>query len=68
MKKTIALFAIIGLIATSACGNKEVQETETMVEESTEVVVEESMEIIEETTDSTEVIIEETVEVIEEVK
>lgn len=68
MKKSIALFAIVGLMATASCGNKEVQETEAMVEESTEVVVEETMEIIEEITDSTAVLVGEVVEVIEEVK
>ncbi|MHA7129724.1 hypothetical protein [Algoriphagus namhaensis] len=68
MKKSIALFAIVGLMATASCGNKEVTETEATVEETMEVVEEETIEVIEETTDSTEVMVEETVEVIEEVK
>lgn len=68
MKKVFAIFAIAGLLATAACGNKEVKEVTSEMEESTEVIVEETIEIVEETSDSTAVIVEEVVEVMEEVK
>lgn len=65
MKKVFAIFAIVGLMATAACGNKEVSSD---TEETIEVIVEETEEITEEITDSTAVLVEEVVEVIEEVK
>jgi len=65
MKKVFAIFTIVSLMATAACGNKEVSSDS---EEIIEVIVEETEEITEETTDSAAVMVEEVVEVIEEVK
>lgn len=65
MKKVFAIFAIVGLMATASCGNKEVTEEATETVESTEVVVEETIEVVEETADSSAVVVE---EIVEEVK
>jgi hypothetical protein len=63
MKKVFAIFAIVGLMATASCGNKEVTDETTEAVESTEVIVEEPIEVVEETADSAAVVVEEVVEV-----
>ncbi len=66
MKKVFAIFAIVGLMATASCGNKEVTEESTEVIEITEEPTEEVIEITEDTTtvaiDTTAVVVEESVE------
>lgn len=62
MKKVFAIFAIVGLMATASCGNKEVTDETAEPVESTEVIVEEPIEVVEETADSAAVV-EEVVEV-----